>query len=491
MRTAIITGLLLFGRMALAQQTEDTIRLSLNEVVEMAKQGSIAARQAATLKETRYWEWRTYRSNYAPQLQLQGTLPGFQRTFYQVLQPNGTVLFQPVYNNNSMLNLSFSQGITATGGTIYGATELQRFDDFDRNTTLYNAVPYTIGYNQPIFGFNKLKWDNKVEPLKYRESEQQFISDMEYVAVNATTYYFDLLLAQVNYQVAETNLQNTKRMQAIADEKFSLGKIARNEMLQLQLEALKAEKSLGSARRDMEMAMLNLRSYTGLQQKGKIVLELPPSEINVVIPTEKVLSEAMENNADAIAFVRKVVEAERDVAMAKGANGLTASLTANLGFSNSATSFSKLYNAPRNQQLVQLQFTVPILDWGRSRSRAKTAAANLKLTKYEVEQDKQNFSQLIATKVTLFEMMKEQVVLSAMADSIASEKYLIANNRYALGNMSITDLSIAFQEKDQAKRDYITAMANFWGVYYELRFLSLYDFSKQEKISYPSLNTHR
>lgn len=463
---------------------QDTLRLSLAQVVQLAREGSIASKQAATVKETKYWEWRTYKSNYAPQLQLEGTLPGFQKTYSQVLQPNGTVLFQPVHNNNSALNLSFSQGITATGGTIYGATELQRFDDFDRNNTLYNAVPYTLGYQQPLFQFNKLKWDKKIEPLKYQESRQQFISDMEEVAVKASQYFFALLLAQVNYQIAETNLANTKRIQAIADEKFALGKISRNEILQLQLENLKAEKSLGSALRDMEIAMLNLRAYTGLQQTGKIALALPPSEIAMQVTADRVLVEAYKNNADAIAFVRKVVEAERDVAQAKGANGLNAMLTANLGFSNSAVDIKDVYRSPQNQQLVQLEFTIPVMDWGRSRSRARTAAANLKLARYEVEQDKQTFSHLVTTQVTLFDMMKQQVQLSAMADSIASEKYQIANSRYSLGDLSITDLSIAFQEKDQAKRDYITALGNFWGAYYELRYLSLYDFEKNEKIAY-------
>jgi outer membrane protein len=53
-----------------------------------------------------------------------------------------------------------------------------------------------------------------------------------------------------------------------------------------------------------------------------------------------------------------------------------------------------------------------------------------------------------------------------------------------LGNLSITDLSISFAEKDQAKRDYISALRDFWGAYYQLRYLSLYDFETNRKITY-------
>ena len=80
--------------------------------------------------------------------------------------------------------------------------------------------------------------------------------------------------------------------------------------------------------------------------------------------------------------------------------------------------------------------------------------------------------------------MKQQLVLTAQADSIASEKYQIAKDRYMLGNLSITDLSIAFQENDQAKRDYISALRDFWGAYYQIRYLSLYDFETNQKINY-------
>ena len=101
----------------------DTSILTLPQVVNMARSGSIAAKQASTVRKTKYWEWRTYRSNYQPQLALTGTLPGFMKTTTPVTQPNGTVKFEPIHNNNSTLNLAFSQSITATGGQIIARWE--------------------------------------------------------------------------------------------------------------------------------------------------------------------------------------------------------------------------------------------------------------------------------------------------------------------------------------------------------------------------------
>jgi outer membrane protein len=462
----------------------DTVRLSLQQVVEMAKANSIAAKQATTVRETNYWKWRTFKSNYQPQLSLSGILPGYSKTTQPVLQPDGTIIFQPVHNDNSSLQLDFSQSITATGGTVYGTTSMQRFYDFDRKNELFNGVPYAIGYSQPLFQFNALRWDKKIEPMKFNESKQAYIESQEQIAYTVSGYFFDLLLAQVNYQIARTNFTNTEKILTIAKVKFDLGKISKNEILQLQLERLNAQKAVGTAKRDMEIATLNLRTYTGTEGEDRIALELPGATINMDVNADKVLAEAFANRSDAIAFVRKIAEAKRDVAKAKGQSGLVAALTANIGFSNTARNIPGVYRNPQNQQLLQLQFSIPVLDWGRSKSRIKTAQANEQFTEYAVEQDKQTFKQQIVTQVTLFNMMKDQLVFTAQADSIASEKYKIARDRYVLGDLSITDLSIAFQENDQAKRDYVAALRDFWGAYYQLRYLSLYDFERKEKINY-------
>jgi outer membrane protein len=484
MKRITLTLFLLIANAMICLAQTDTLRLTLTDVVEMAKGNSIASKQAVTTRETKYWQWRSFRSNYNPQLSLSGTLPGYTKTSQQVVQPDGTILFQPIHNDNSELTLNFSQTVTATGATIYGMSRMQRFDDLDRNNILYNGVPYAIGLSQPLGQFNKLKWDKKIQPLLYNESIQAYIEAKEQIAIKATGYFFDLLIAQVNLQIAEANFANTTNILKIANAKFDMGKVSRNELLQLQLELLNARKASGSAKRDLEVASLALRSYIGQEGNEKFKLIVPQNISQMTVTADSVLTQAYANRSDAIGFMRRLAEAKRDVAIARGETGLTASLTANLGFSNSARNIPDVYRSPQNQQLLQLTFSLPLLDWGRSKAKIRTAEANEQFTSYAVDQDKQNFKQEIVTQVTLFEQMKDQVGLSAEADSIAGEKYKIAKERYILGNTNITDLSIAFQQNDQAKRDYVTALRDFWGAYYQLRYLSLYDFENKQKIMY-------
>jgi len=100
-----------------------------------------------------------------------------------------------------------------------------------------------------------------------------------------------------------------------------------------------------------------------------------------------------------------------------------------------------VYKNPQNQEVLQVQLSVPILDWGRS-IRAPKQQWPTTAYRIHVEQDKQNFQQQIVTQVSLFNVMKEQLdILPKLQHRL--RKYQIASEAMYL-RLSITDLGIAF-----------------------------------------------
>jgi outer membrane protein TolC len=121
-----------------------------------------------------------------------------------------------------------------------------------------------------------------------------------------------------------------------------------------------------------------------------------------------------------------------------------------------------------------------VLDWGRSKSRIQTALANQKLAEYTLDQEVQNFELEIITQVSQFEVLRNQVEITKKSDEVAQERYEVAQNRYLIGKIDITNLNIALTEKDNARRSYINALRTFWIAFFDLRRLTLYDFSNGE-----------
>jgi outer membrane protein len=457
-------------------------RLTLIGVVQLARQGSIASKQAVTLKKTNYWRYRSFMADFKPQLSLNGTLPGFTRSYIQVIQPDGNISFQPVSYNNSQVSLQLSQSIALTGGTVFAQQQVQRFDDFARNKTSYNGIPFEIGIDQPLFRFNEMKWNRRIEPLKFQEGNQQYLASLEEVALNATGYYFELLVAQVNLQIADKNRSNNDTLYKIAGHKLELGKISQNDLLQLQMGLLTAQKDLASAQQATAVASLKLKMFLSSRDERALDLEIPSESIEFEIDTQVALNEAFANRADAIAFQRKLLEADKEVQRAQKENGLNASLQATFGLSNQGARPADIYIGPQDREFVQLQFSMPIMTWGRNKARTEVAKANQEFARQSVEQDRLTFEQQIFTQVTLLQMLQKQVKLTKLTDVIAANRYQIAQDRFILSNLSVTDLGIAMQEKDRAKRDYIIALKDYWQAYYSLRLLTLYDFEKNEKI---------
>jgi len=473
----------LFTGLMSAQLTAQQ-KLGLQKVIAMAQSQSIAASQAENRKTTQYWEWRTFKAQYRPQITWSSTLPGFTRATQEVIQDDGSIEFQAVSQSNVRTAVSLSQQIAATGGTVFLSSSLQRFDNLEDDITRYNSAPIQLGLNQPIFEFNPLKWDKKTEPLRYQESLRAFNVNMEEIALQTIDLYFMLIIAQMDLQIAQTNLRNTDTIYQIALKKYELGKTSDNDLLQLKLENLKAAKSLAAARQDVETAFLQLRLLTAYQGDQRWELALPQVLPNLRITNEKALEEAFANRPEGLAIKRRTIEASRDVAAAKGNTGFAASLQVNIGLNKSADQLREAYQSPENQQGIQLTLTAPIIDWGRTKAQVATAEANQLLVLDEIKQDQLDFEQNVMTQIRLIKLFENQVQLNYETDSLAQNRYQIAQDRYILGDLSITDLSIALQEKDQAKRDYLQSLWNYWQSYFQLRALTLFDFATYQKINY-------
>jgi outer membrane protein len=465
-------------------QAQSTKSFSLTEIIEIAQQNSSASRQAQTSKKTSFWDWKVFQSSNKPQLTLDATFPSYNRSIIPVTQPDGSISYELVRNNTINMGLGLSQRINATGGTISFGSTVQRFEDFNQGVTQYNSTLFYVSLNQPIVGYNPFKWDIRVEPLRFRESEQQYIEAMEKISLTTTDYFFTQLIEQVNFQIAEINLRSNQSLYDIALEKDALGKISKNDLLQLKLEVIKSKKSMVEAKQNQETSSLKLKSYIGNPVKELMELSLPSHISELEIDAQTAIKEAHQNRSDIIAMQRKQVEAMKAVARAKGDVGPNISLMGAFGVSNRATIPSELLSNTLNQQTLQLQVKLPLMTWGRAKARLESAKASKMLTEYVNEQDKQIFDDQILTQAERFNILREQLNLSIEADTIASQRYIIAKDRFILGNLSVTDLTLALQEKDQSKRNYITTLGDFWKCFYNLRFLTLFDFEKKQKIRY-------
>ena len=469
-----------------SQDPPAKLSLSLKDIVNLAIAQSTSIKYVQNRNVNYYWRYQNFRTGFRPQLILNGDLPNYNHTTEPITQPDGSVEFKQVSNIQMFANVALSQSIPITGTYIYAASSLYRIQDFYNNNVDFSGTPISIGFVQPVFAYNSMKWSKRTEPLIYEESGKEFIESIEEISLRAAQYFFRYLRIQTNYNLAESNLKNSNDNLKIAQTRRELGTISENDFSRIRLSVINAQKALNKASMDLKNADFEIKTYIQLDPEQEIELKMPLDIFLFNIDKNKALAEARQNRKETPEFERRLIEADRQLTWAKRNSGLSATLRGSYGMSNAATSVSGIYQQPEQQQQLRLSLSIPILDWGRSTSRIKMAESQRELVLYDVANDRRSFEREIVVQVEQFSLLKDQLNTSREADKVAENGYEIALKKFQNGEISITDLNISLQEREAAKRDYISSLEDYWEAYYNLRILTLYDFELQEKIWYPN-----
>ena len=137
----------------------------------------------------------------------------------------------------------------------------------------------------------------------------------------------------------------------------------------------------------LKKASQDLALFLGLDT-DQLELEVPENLGLFDVTLSKALSEAKNNRKSVIEFRRRRLQAEKEVARVKGTNRLNLNLSANFGRSSSSTTGIKdVFGNYDKQQGVMLKLSVPVFDWGVSKSERKIAEANLDLANTNIADD--------------------------------------------------------------------------------------------------------
>ena len=214
-------------------------KIKLSEAIKIAQQKSPEYVRALNTHQASYWRYRNYVADFLPQLSLRATLPEYSNSIRRIINDEGQDIF--VKQNQAIFDASLriEQKVPYTGAAFSINSQLERVDRFGtQEATNYSLIPFSINYYQNSLFYNPYKWDRKIEPLRYEESKRTIIENMEDISLTTCQRYFGLLKAQVSLDIARKNLSNQDTLLQITKGRYKIGKIAENELLQIELSHL-------------------------------------------------------------------------------------------------------------------------------------------------------------------------------------------------------------------------------------------------------------
>ena len=353
--------------------------------------------------------------------------------------------------------ISITQNLALTGGQIALNTSL----DFTRQLGAgarneFMSVPVSLTLTQPIFGVNDQKWKRRIEPVRYEEAKAAYMESVEEVTLTTITHYFNLLLAEDNLEVCRQNLANARKLYDIAQAKRRIGHISEIDLMQLKQSALQAEGKVTEAVSNFNSSM-------------------PETATDVRLRYGQVLEKAQANNAFAKNILRRRYEADYAVATAKGER-FGINLFASVGYTGKDVDIAGAYNPLKDNQIVEVGFTIPLLDWGKRKGKVKVAESNREVELSKIRQEELDFNQNIFLLVENFNNQAAQLEIASVVDTLAERRYHTSIETFMVGQIDILELNDAQSSKDNARQKHIEELYYYWYYFYNIRSLTLYDF---------------
>ena len=458
--------------------------ITLDKILDQVRSNSFSIQSAKTDIAIAEEGNKFYESLLKPSLTLRANLPSFNKTSSPIVQPDGTISFQSIRQANSSVSLFATQALTKTGGTLFLNTDFQRFDDLSSDYKTYNGIPIRLGISQPLFGYNPWKYEKVIQPLLLQEAQKNFNTAVESALSEATSLYFDILIVNQNLEIARTNERVNEDLLRITEERLTLGKVSKDEKLQLEIELNNAKLSVSQATNQLIQAKARLNTFLGTSNEMDQEYKEPNLLSDTDIDYDQLLTSYQKNRPEITAYQRSLAESNQEIAETKANFGFQANINASIGLARGSEVPSEIYSDPFDEQQFNVSLQVPILDWGKRKSAV--AQAQLRQDNLTASYDQQllvlenNINQLGLS----FERLQRDISLLKEIMNKADERFTISNERYVLGNISITNLTLAQREKDQAKRNYINALKTYWVSYYQLRLFTGYDIITKADIKY-------
>lgn len=476
-RYYIVIAALLFG--ASVAKAQDHIKLDLQKTIQLANDSSLEAFRTQNMYLSGYWEYRTYKANRLPSLTLNMTPAEYNRDITKRYDSEKDL---DVYRSQQSFyasgNLAIQQNFDLTGGTFYLQSQLGYMRGFGGNkTTQFTSVPIRLGYSQSLVGYNSFKWERKIEPLKYEKVKKEFVYNVEAVSVQATTYFFNLAMAQAEYNLAKENMVSSDTLYSIGVQRQKIAAISKADLLTLKLDVVNARNTLQNKASALKRAMFSLVSFLNLDKNTVIDIDLPVRPQELVIPVDKALQMAHENNPQLLGLKQNVLEAERNVDKTKKESRFNASVNASIGFNQVADNFGDVYHKPMQQDLVSVSVSIPLVDWGVRKGKYNMARNNLNVVKTSARQDEISLDEEVIMTVNDFNIQQNMITSAEEALDLSILAYNETRQRFIIGKADINSLTLSLNRQQEAQQNYISALQNYWLNYYKIRKLTLHDFA--------------
>ncbi|HKE59269.1 MAG TPA: TolC family protein [Pyrinomonadaceae bacterium] len=276
--------------------------------------------------------------------------------------------------------------------------------------------------------------------------------------------YYGLALAIAQNRAAAGNLSAAEEFEHITSLLFSGGEVAQVDLTRAQLQTLTRRDELERARVNEEVAAGSLRVLVGYEFSRPIAT----SDLALALPNdaeyEQYKSEDVTRRPEFIQFEQELLAARQEVKIARADRLPSLSYSINGGFDSDSLTQPRLRQ--HTGASATISFSIPIFDWGASRSREQQARLRAQVAENERTLAQRGFTQQFYAARAQATSAAARIRLARDGVNKAQDNVTASIARYRAGEaqiVEVTDAQTTLVEQrsalSQALFDYQTALA--------------------------------
>ncbi len=397
-------------------------------------------------------------------------------------------------NLTSGAGFRIEQPILPTGGSIYlndnfywQYNNTERYNENtgqyepDINRQFYNGL--RIGFEQPIFQYNQLKYDLMDIELSYENTLLNYLLQRLSLERNVAMAFYDVYEAQMSLDIAKSELQNNQESYDIISNKVEAGLTALEELYQAEVNLATSKSSVSNGNVSLENAKDAFKISVGMDLDEDFMamanVEVTPVFVDSKQSVEYALANRMEIRQ------REITIQENQFALIQtknSTNDFQGTISGSYGFSGVNEQLGGLYNYPTNEPNFAITLNIPIFDWGRRRNLIKAAEATIESSEIDLDNEKRDIVINVRQVYRSLENIKNQIEIAKLNVKNAQLTFDINQERYKTGDITGMDLKQYQTQLSDSKMSLTNALIDYKIELLNLKIQTLFDYENNVSI---------
>lgn len=432
--------------MVYPQRTQN-VKDFINNIYSSTEISNINKNQSIKIKEN-----SLFKKSFLPDVSLGFTLPSYNRSISEILQPDGTYAFRETNNANSRVNITVSQKLPFTGGQLSITNSFNRLDNFDQGdvTTSYSASWLGVSLSQPLNLFNEMKWDQRIQHAKFKANEIEYQRVHIEVKKKALQEYFQMLQIKNGKKINDKALQTADIYKKVVKKLINSGRLIAYDSIDIELKVLDLQKRSRFLSKSESLKTESINHFFN----SNII----DDNDSFTTPELRLDLKDRQYYIDKYLEIFAIIENSRILGLEKSLKRLesnrfySANLTLGAGFNNSADYYYNIFQNPNQSQNFSISLSIPLLDFGKKRIELEISR-----TQYDIETS--NLKQEKILTIDRISVLYEEIKDLSEALRIEEERLKLLKVKLKRMEMLLFAQNILLREYSETEDEYFNTVS--------------------------------